>query len=247
MNNWDKKFLSVAALVATWSKDPSTQVGCVVTDSDHNQLSEGFNGFPRNIVDDNRLHDRETKLKLIVHAEANAVSAAARNGHALKGSTAYVTLPPCAQCAALLIQAGVYRVVFLSGVKPSKWEKDWVLAQGLLSEAGIEFEEVEREQFYKKPFEFLIDEFLDAMNDIGRYGEEKYGVESFHARAVSGDRSRSMKRTEKEEIVRHICAHASAYESGVKHDHFGTLKHQLAAASFNAMMEFYFSQHEQGK
>ena len=144
MNNWDKKFLDAATLVASWSKDPSTNVGCVITDDDHNQLSGGFNGFPRGIVDDYRLTDRETKLKLIVHAEANAVAAAARNGHALKGSTAYITLPPCSQCAALLIQAGVYRVVFLSGVKPSKWELDWELAQGLLSEAGIKFEEVER-------------------------------------------------------------------------------------------------------
>jgi dCMP deaminase len=144
MNNWDRKFLDVAALVASWSKDPSTRVGCVIVDDDHIQLAGGFNGFPRNILDNNRLHDRETKLKIIVHAEANAVSSAARNGHALKGSTAYITLPPCAQCASLLIQAGVYRVVFLSGVKPSKWEVDWILAQGLLAEAGIEFEEIER-------------------------------------------------------------------------------------------------------
>jgi dCMP deaminase len=142
MNNWDRKFLSIAALVASWSKDPSTQVGCVITDGDHNQLAGGFNGFPRGILDDQRLRDREAKLKIIVHAEANAVSAAARNGHALKGSTVYITLPPCSQCAALLIQAGVYRVVFCAGVKPSKWEADWILAQGLLAEAGIEFEEV---------------------------------------------------------------------------------------------------------
>jgi dCMP deaminase len=144
VNNWDKKFLDVAKLVASWSKDPSTKVGCVITDGDHNQLAGGFNGFPRGIADDYRLHDRETKLKIIVHAEANAVAAAARNGHALKGSIAYVMLPPCAQCASLLIQAGVRRVVFLSGAKPSKWEVDWTLAQGMFTEAGIEFEEVER-------------------------------------------------------------------------------------------------------
>jgi dCMP deaminase len=146
MNNWDRKFLDAAILTASWSKDPSTKVGCVITDGDHNQLAGGFNGFPRDVADDHRLTDRETKLKLIVHAEANAVAAAARNGHALKGSTAYITLPPCAQCAALLIQAGVRAVVFLSGAKPSKWEADWVTAQGLLAEAGIQFEEVERAQ-----------------------------------------------------------------------------------------------------
>lgn len=178
MKNWDKKFLDAATLVASWSKDPSTRVGCVITDGDHNQLAGGFNGFPRGVADDHRLTDRETKLKLIVHAEANAVAAAARNGHALKGSVAYITLPPCAQCAALLIQAGVRRVVFLSGVKPSKWEADWILAQGLLAEAGIEFEEAERPE-PKRVYEHLLPSFLKAMDDIGRYGAEKYIAENF--------------------------------------------------------------------
>lgn len=143
MVNWNKRFLDMACLFASWSKDPSTKVGCVIVDEDHNLLSAGFNGFPRGVADDRRLYDRETKLKLVVHAEANAVAAAARNGHSLKGSVAYITLPPCAQCAALLIQAGMCRVVFLSGTKPSKWEADWELAQGLLTEAGVQFEETE--------------------------------------------------------------------------------------------------------
>jgi hypothetical protein len=95
-----------------------------------------------------------------------------------------------------------------------------------------------------KQFEFLDQEFLELMNDIGRYGAEKYGAESFHARAQSGDRSRSLKRTQKEEIVRHVCEHVTAYENGIQHDKFGTLKHQLAAAAFNVMMEFYFSRYE---
>lgn len=144
MTNWDKKFLDVATIISSWSHDPSTKVGCAIADSDHNQLSSGYNGFPRGVADDQRLAHRETKLKLIVHAEANAVAAAARNGHALKGSTAYVTLPPCAQCAVLLIQAGVRRVVFFKGASLSRWEADWASAQGMFTEAGIEFEEVER-------------------------------------------------------------------------------------------------------
>jgi len=96
-------------------------------------------------------------------------------------------------------------------------------------------------------YEFLNEEFLDLMNDIGRYGAEKYGAESFHARALTGDRSRSLKRTQKEEIMKHARQHSVMYENGVLHDKFGTLKHQLAAVAFNAMMEFYFSRYEQGK
>ena len=77
MNGWDRKFIEMAVLVSSWSKDPSTKVGCVIADSDHAQLSEGFNGFPRGIADDARLHEREVKYRLIVHAEANAIAAAA--------------------------------------------------------------------------------------------------------------------------------------------------------------------------
>jgi hypothetical protein len=98
-----------------------------------------------------------------------------------------------------------------------------------------------------KSFEFLDEGFLELMNDIGRYGMEKYGAESFHARAQTGDRSRSLKRTQKAEIMHHAREHTAMYENGILHDKFGTLDHQLAATAFNAMMEFYFSRYEQGK
>jgi dCMP deaminase len=142
MNGWDKKFLEMAKLVSSWSKDPSTKVGCVIADSDHAQLSEGFNGFPRGIADDDRLKQREIKLKLIVHAEANAIAAAARNGHRLMGATAYVTFCPCPQCAALLIQAGIARVITVAGATPEHWKVECELAQRMLKEAGVEFREL---------------------------------------------------------------------------------------------------------
>ncbi len=142
MNGWDRKFLEMAKLVSSWSKDPSTKVGCVIADSDHAQLSEGFNGFPRGIADDDRLKQREIKLKLIVHAEANAIAAAARNGHRLMGATAYVTFCPCPQCAALLIQAGIARVITVSGATPEHWKVECELAQRMLREAGVEFREL---------------------------------------------------------------------------------------------------------
>ena len=95
------------------------------------------------------------------------------------------------------------------------------------------------------PYEFLDEKFLELMNDIGRYGEEKYGVDSFHARAQIGDRSRGgLLRTQKEQILNHARQHITDYENGILHDHFGDSKHQLAAAAFNLLMEFYFSQGE---
>src|ERR1039457_4733777 len=137
MNGWDRKFIDMAVLVSSWSKDPSTKVGCVIADSDHAQLSEGFNGFPRGIADDERLHQREIKYRLIVHAEANAIAAAARNGHGLKGATAYVTFCPCPQCAALLIQAGIVRVVTIAGVRPGHWLGECAIATWLVCGAGV--------------------------------------------------------------------------------------------------------------
>ena len=144
MNGWDRKFIDMAVMVSSWSKDPSTKVGCVIADSDHAQLTEGFNGFPRGIADDERLQQREMKYRLIVHAEANAIAAAARNGHGLKGATAYVTFCPCPQCAALLIQAGIIRVVTIDGATPEHWKAECEIAKGMFREAGVVFEEAER-------------------------------------------------------------------------------------------------------
>ena len=62
-DKWDRRFLDLAAHIATWSKDPSTKVGCVVVGSDREIRSTGFNGFPRGISDDaDRLQDRSKKI-----------------------------------------------------------------------------------------------------------------------------------------------------------------------------------------
>ena len=68
ISKWDKRFLGLAAHVAEWSKDPSTQVGAVVANG-KKVVSLGFNGFPQGLSDDHRLHDRETKYSLVLHAE----------------------------------------------------------------------------------------------------------------------------------------------------------------------------------
>jgi dCMP deaminase len=67
---WDLRFLELARHIAGWSKDPSTQVGCVVVGQDREIRSTGFNGFPRGIEDnEERLKDREQKYPLICHAK----------------------------------------------------------------------------------------------------------------------------------------------------------------------------------
>lgn len=106
---WDIRFLQMAAFVATWSKDPSTQVGCVLADSFNRIVGIGFNGFPRGAADDQRLNIREQKYKLVIHAEENAILNATGS---VNGATAYLTHPPCLHCSGMLKQAGISRVVF---------------------------------------------------------------------------------------------------------------------------------------
>ena len=136
---WDLRFNGLAQHISTWSKDPSTKVGCVVVGEDREIRSTGFNGFPRGIDDDeDRLMDREKKYPLICHAEENAIMHAARIGVSLKDSTAYVTWPPCSRCARSLIQAGIKEIVYPeTGKIPERWIEDFTISDSMLNEAGV--------------------------------------------------------------------------------------------------------------
>ena len=91
-----------------------------------------------------------------------------------------------------------------------------------------------------KQYEFLDESFLALMNDIGRIGHEKFGADAIE---VAG-RSRNIARHRKEEIINHAHSHLLRYAYGKPHDELGTLQAHLAAAAFNCMLEFYFSQGE---
>ncbi|MCH1481739.1 MAG: dCMP deaminase family protein [Candidatus Poseidoniaceae archaeon] len=138
-SKWDLRFIGLAQHISTWSKDPSTKVGCVVVGEDREIRSTGFNGFPRGINDnEERLMDREKKYPLICHAEENAIMHAARIGVSLKDSTAYVTWPPCSRCARSLIQAGIREIVYPeTGKIPERWIEDFTISDSMLNEAGV--------------------------------------------------------------------------------------------------------------
>ncbi len=151
---WDQHFLELAIAHARISKDPSTQVGAIFVGPDREVRSSGFNGFPRGIADtQERLNDRDTKLRLILHAETNAVLNAARVGIQLKGCALYLAATdftgvrwggaPCTRCVLEVIQAGIVEVVSWP-IKSafSKWHEDIAFARTLLDEAGIPFREV---------------------------------------------------------------------------------------------------------
>jgi len=134
---WDRFFIGLARYMSTASKDPSTKVGCVVVDQDKDVLVSGFNGFPRGVSDDDRLHNRDEKYPIIVHAEENAVAQAARTGMKLLGCTAYTTFPPCSKCARLFIQAGIAECVWPDQEIPERWKEDMDRSQALMRESGM--------------------------------------------------------------------------------------------------------------
>ena len=113
--SWDEYFMGVAKLSAKRSKDPNTQVGCCIVNQDKRIVAVGYNGLPKNCIDEdypwaNRVGDlHETKYAYVVHAELNAILNATTP---LKGCTLYVTLYPCNECVKSIIQSGISEVIF---------------------------------------------------------------------------------------------------------------------------------------
>ncbi|MCU7878673.1 MAG: dCMP deaminase family protein [Candidatus Thiodiazotropha sp. (ex Lucinoma borealis)] len=137
MTKWDTRFLGLAAYISSWSKDPSSQVGAVITDGNR-IVSLGYNGFAAGVEDkQERLGDRDCKLNLTIHAEENAMIFAKRD---LSDCTVYVTHPPCPRCASKLIQEEVGRIVYIAPSEDflSRWSDDLKLSSEMYREAGVE-------------------------------------------------------------------------------------------------------------
>jgi dCMP deaminase len=137
INHWDRKLVGLARHISTWSKDPSTQCGAVIVRPDRTIASVGFNGFPKGTDDDPALYDdRPIKYLRVVHAEQNAIVHAQEN---LEGYTIYVTHPPCADCAGLIIQSGIARVKSndYSQNFRDRWSDSNMQASNMFHEAGV--------------------------------------------------------------------------------------------------------------
>lgn len=135
MSDWDARFLQMAALVSTWSKDPSTKVGAVITRGKF-VVSLGFNGHPAGIRDsESRLLDREQKYRTIIHAEMNAILSARQP---LEDCTLYVVpFMPCSNCGAVIVQSGIKRVVTLENDN-ERWAESFDITRTIFAEAGVE-------------------------------------------------------------------------------------------------------------
>jgi dCMP deaminase len=142
VTDWTEKYLNLAKHISTWSKDPSTKVGAVVIGGNGQVLSQGYNGFPRGINDSyERLSDRETKYRYVVHGEMNAIYNATLNGVSLDGATLFVYgLPVCHECAKGIIQVGISNVVM--GFPPdlaARWVESFEHTSAMFAESGVRF------------------------------------------------------------------------------------------------------------
>ena len=137
--SWDEYFMLIARVSAMRSKDPNTQVGACIGNDDKKIVGCGYNGAPIGFNDDvmpwGRVGEKiNTKYPYVCHAEMNAIL----NAHAdLRGTTVYVDLFPCNECAKAIVQAGIKKVIYLSDKYVGTDEN--IVAKRIFDECGIEY------------------------------------------------------------------------------------------------------------
>ena len=154
MRNFDEKYLQMTKIWSTNSYAIRHKVGAIIVKDDI-IISDGFNGTPAgfeneceevipcghscsNLFDKNCGLCSERKLQTkpyVLHAEANAILKVAKSTNSTEGATLYCTLSPCIECAKLIIQAGIIRVVYIEEYRD-------VAGLELLKRANIEIEQL---------------------------------------------------------------------------------------------------------
>ena len=155
----DDVLMGQAIMWSKMSKDPSTQVGAAIYSNDNRVLSCGYNGTPIGWPDEEfpwgkgyEGEDKQyEKYNFVVHAEANAfINYFKYNGNkaVLEGTTIYVTLFPCSNCAKLIVDHGIKKVVYLSD--KYNYTPDNIMSKQYLKDKGVQFE-----QFESKDAEYI--------------------------------------------------------------------------------------------
>lgn len=148
MDKWDKRFMDVASLVATWSScyQENRQIGAVIARGKR-ILTTGYNGASSGVVsckergvclrrEMNIPSGTRQEICYATHAEQNAIIQAARLGLSVDNATLYCTHQPCVICAKMIINSGISRIVYREGY-PDEFSLK------LLSEAGVKIEKFE--------------------------------------------------------------------------------------------------------
>jgi dCMP deaminase len=126
---FDRHYLEMARIWAKNSYCKKRQVGALIV-KEKMIISDGYNGTPSGFENDCEDDNFHTK-PYVLHAEANAITKVAKSGNSSQGSTLYVTTSPCIECAKLVIQAGIIRVVYCEAYHKNDGFE-------LLERAGIE-------------------------------------------------------------------------------------------------------------
>lgn len=109
-DQFDRRYLEMARIWAKNSYCKRLQVGALIV-KDRMIISDGYNGTPEGF--ENVCEDDKNKTKpYVLHAEANAITKVAKSNNSSDGATLYITTSPCMECAKLIIQSGIRRVVF---------------------------------------------------------------------------------------------------------------------------------------
>ncbi len=134
MEKFDERYIEMASVWAKNSYCKRRQVGALIV-KNRMIISDGYNGTPSGF--ENQCEDENGVTKpYVLHAEANAITKVAKSGNSSEGATLFVTASPCLECAKLIIQAGIKRVVY---------RDEYRLTDGidLLKRAGIIVEKVD--------------------------------------------------------------------------------------------------------
>ncbi len=135
--------MGVALLSSYRSKDPNTKVGACIVNEDKRIIGIGYNGFPQGCSDEEfpwekgNPNELDNKYPYVVHAEPNAIL---NSTSSLKNATMYVTLFPCNECAKLIIQSGIKRVVYIEDKYHHTCSNE--ASRRMFDAAGVKYEQI---------------------------------------------------------------------------------------------------------
>ncbi len=137
---WDDYFMALCFIIASRSKDPTTQHGAIIVDSKHRVQGTGYNGPPSLISDNDLDWSRPAKYSFVVHAECNAIDHTSGGFDALEGSTIYVTGMPCSECTRRIISKKIKKIVFGPQNSNMVNQEDWQKTKELVRLSRISLE-----------------------------------------------------------------------------------------------------------
>lgn len=111
-NNYDRLYLKMAIEIGRMSQSNKREVGALIVKND-TIIAHGFNGTPTGF--NNKCEDEDNKTYwYVLHAEENAITKCAKNGISCDGATLYITDSPCRNCAKLILQSGIKKVIYIN-------------------------------------------------------------------------------------------------------------------------------------